>query len=206
MIYLYSGTPGSGKSMDVSKVIFDTLRFKNKYVVTNIKINLELFSEKKRKKYFYFDFNNNNINDLINISKDYFSNFSKDKKMRESRIVFIIDEAQMFFNTRNWNSSNRADWNKFFTIHRHLGYDIIFVCQYDAMLDKQIRYLIEYEYIHRKVLNMGWRGLVLYLLTFGRRFIIIKYWYPMKQVMSKSFIYCNRKLFKLYDTFDNFEI
>ena len=37
----------------------------------------------------------------------------------------------------------------FFSQHRKLGYRVILVAQFSEMIDKQIRALIEYEYIHR---------------------------------------------------------
>ena len=41
MIYLYSGTPGSGKSLHTARVIRNTLMF-NKPVIANIPINTSL--------------------------------------------------------------------------------------------------------------------------------------------------------------------
>ena len=82
----------------------------------------------------------------------------------EDSILLIIDEAQMLFNPRDWNAKDRIEWLKFFQVHRHFGFSIILVSQSDMMLDKQIRALIEYEEIHRKVSNYGIRGYLLMLL------------------------------------------
>ena len=38
-----------------------------------------------------------------------------------------------------------------FSQHRKLGYRVILIAQFDRMLDRQIRSVLEYEYIHRKV-------------------------------------------------------
>lgn len=203
MISLYTGTPGSGKSMHVAQVISDIIRYQDRYVVTNIPINLDLFKEKKRSKYFYLSNSELSPQKLKDISKLYFDKHNG--KIKESKIVVIIDEAQLLFNARTWNAAGRSDWNEFFTLHRHLGIDIILVCQFDSMLDKQIRYLIEYQYVHRKLSNFGIRGWVLILLSFGRRFACVKNWYPMKEHISTSLLYCKRHIFKLYDTYMLFD-
>ena len=89
----------------------------------------------------------------------------------------------------------------FFTLHRHLGFDIILIAQFDRMLDRQIRALIEYEYIHRKVSNFGWKGKILSLLALGNLFVTVKVWYPMKEKVGSEFFKCKRKYYSLYDTY-----
>lgn len=203
MISIYNGTPGSGKSMHVAQDISDIIRYQDKYIVTNIPINIELFPEKKRHKYFYLKNSDLTPAKLKEISNLYFE--SHKGKIREGRIKVIIDEAQLLFNARTWNAPDRKEWNEFFTLHRHLGIDFILVCQFDQMLDKQVRYLIEYQYIHRKLTNFGWKGILLFILSLGRRFSTVKYWYPIHEKLGISLLYCKRNLFKIYDTFMLFE-
>ena len=71
------------------------------------------------------------------------------------------------------------------------------------MLDRQVRSLIEYEYIHRKVSNIGWRGWFLSLVMFapGSLFVKVKVWYPMKEKVGSEFYRCQKKYYSLYDTF-----
>ena len=79
--------------------------------------------------------------------------------MREGEIRLFIDECAVYFNARNWNDSKRKDWIKFFhSQHRKLGYDVYLVTQFDSMVDKQVRALVEYEFKHRKLNNVGWVG------------------------------------------------
>lgn len=52
MIYLYSGTPGSGKSLHVTRVIYYTL-LRNKPVICNFPINTQ--KVKKPQKYTFVD-------------------------------------------------------------------------------------------------------------------------------------------------------
>lgn len=195
MISLYSGTPGSGKSLHTAERIYYSLLM-GRPVVCNFEINkncvkhYELFS--------YYD--NSKLTPwlLKDISKKHF----KGKKVKEGSILLVIDECQMMFNARNWDKSGRDEWNKFFQLHRHFGYDIILVAQFDRMIDRQIRSLIEYEYIHRKVSNFGLKGRLLCLAMLSKDiFVSVKMWYPLKEKVSSEFFRAKKKYYQIYDTF-----
>lgn len=134
-------------------------------------------------------------------SRDYF----KDKtKIQEDKILLIIDECQMLFNAREWSVFNRKAWLKFFTTHRHYGYCIVLVAQFDRMIDRQIRSLIEYEYIHRKLSNFGWRGMMLNIIFGGKTFVAVKSWYPLKEKVGSEFFHARKKLYRIYDSYQTF--
>ena len=199
MIYLYSGTPGSGKSLHVARVIKSTLLL-NKPVISNIPINESLV--KHTDKYLYVTDNMLRPSALVQYSQDYFS----DKPVKEGQILLIIDEAQRMFNARDWSKSDRAGWNEFFQLHRHYGFDIILVAQFDRMLDRQVRSVIEYEQIHRKVSNYGWRGWILCaFMAAPCLFVSVKMWYPMKERVGSEFFRYSKRLGKLYDTYMTFD-
>lgn len=195
MIYLYTGTPGSGKSLDTARMIKGQLALKHP-VICNFPINVK---EVRNPSLFQYRPNEElTVDYLTNFAKDYFGN----KRVRESQITLVIDECQMLFNARDWSKGDRAGWNKFFQIHRHFGFDVVLVTQFDSMIDKQIRSLVEYEIVHRKISNYGWRGYLLQLLFFAPSlFVRVKVWYPMKEKVDSTFFRGNKKLFKLYDTF-----
>jgi zona occludens toxin (predicted ATPase) len=138
---------------------------------------------------------------------DYSRKFFAGKTVKEGQITLVIDEAQMLFNARSWDKADRDGWNKFFQIHRHFGYDVILVAQFDRMIDRQIRSLIEYEHIHRKVSNFGAKGKLLCVLMLAPNlFVDVKMWYPMKERIGSEFFRASKKLYRLYDTyllFDN---
>lgn len=201
MIILYSGTPGSGKSLHSARTIYYRLK-KNKPVITNFDLSFEHIKHKER----YYK----NLYTLYNeeISPDYLYDFSLDyfggKAPKEGELTLVIDEAQVMFNTRDYNRKDRKSWNKFFQIHRHYGYDVILCCQFPDMLDKQLRFVIEYEYKHRKLKNLGFKGLVvssLMLKPLGS-FVFIKYWFPVKQKIGHEFFGYSNKYGKMYDTFN----
>lgn len=92
--------------------------------------------------------------------------------------------------------------DNFFAEHRHLGYDIILISQNDRMLDRQIRSLIEYNYIHRKVSQFGICGKILGLIM--GQFVFVRVWYPLKEKISAEFFRGDRKLYNFYDSFEDF--
>lgn len=197
MIFLYSGTPGSGKSLHLAERLYHLLRA-GRPVICNFPINLNRIPKSKRANFYY--------KSNFEITPEYLQQFSMDyfngKPVKESRLLLVIDECQLMFNAREWSKAGRDKWLSFFTLHRHFGYDIILVAQFDRMIDRQIRSLIEYECIHRKVSNFGWRGLLLCTFFLSPKlFVSVKVWYPMKEKVGSEFFRCRRKYYSLYDTY-----
>lgn len=198
MISLYSGTPGSGKSLHIARRIYYSL-LNGQRVYCNFDINRSLF-KKKQIKFQYIPNWELTPQRLIDISNEYFAG----RKRREDFLLLVIDECQLIFNAREWAARGRNDWLSFFTQHRKYGYEIVLVAQFDNMIDKQIRSLIEYEVIHRKLSNFGIKGKILSLLFGGRTFVAVKVWYPMSEKIGSEFFHASKKLFSLYDTYGTF--
>lgn len=198
MIYLYSGTPGSGKSLHIARMIYNSLGA-GYACICNFQIDLNKI-HRNNGKFCYMDNEELTPSFLRAYSDSYFSELNLTVRKKEGRLRLFIDEAQLLFNARDWGQKGRNDWLSFFTQHRHLGYDIFLVAQFDRMLDRQIRSLIEYEYIHRKVNNFGKAGKILGILTLGQLFCCVKVWYPMKEKVGSEFFKCHKKYYSLYDT------
>lgn len=203
MIYLYSGTPGSGKSLHQAEHIYYRLRSGHP-VIANFDVNLKFVSRHmnpRRLGEFYYISNEILTPDiLIKYSQLYF----KKHKFKEGAIQLYIDECQLMFNSREWQSKGRREWLSFFTQHRKFGYDIFLVAQFDKMIDRQIRSLIEYEVIHRKVKNFGKFGFFFNLAAGGNLFAAVTVWYPLKEKTSCRFYKGRKFLFNLYDTWNTF--
>lgn len=201
MIYLYTGTPGAGKSYHMAETIYYDVKY-HRPVVCNFEVNRDLWRD-GGKTFYYVPNRILTPQNLAKISEVYF----EDHKKREGSLKLYIDECQIIFNARNWNdkgtvsAASRADWIKFFTQHRKLGYDIYLISQFDTMIDKQIRSLVEYEVKHRKLNNVGWVGKLATVLFFGRPvFLAINYWYPMKERLSCDWRLGRKKFYRMYDT------
>ena len=195
MISLYSGTPGSGKSLHCARTIINWSRL-GYPVVGNFTVDL---SKYKRADFIYCPNHEMTPDFLIKLSQEKVGSQPK-----EGSILLVIDECQLLFNAREWQQNGRAQWLSFFTQHRKLGYDIILIAQFDRMVDRQIRSLIEYEYIHRKMSNFGWQGKMLSLVFGGKTFIAVKRWYPLHERLGAEVFHARKWMYSVYDTYAAF--
>lgn len=196
MIYLYTGTPGSGKSYHAAEVVDRALR-RGIPVIANFEVNL---NPKKHKAEFV-------MIDTLDMTPEIFMRYAEEHfkpGRNEHQGVIIIDEAQIPFNSREGLNRNRMKWISFFSKHRHYFYDIILITQHDRMLDRQIRSLVETEYKHRKLTNFGAKGWFM-IVIFHKMFVAVQYWYPIQEKVSAEFFNLRKSVCKLYDTFKRFE-
>lgn len=197
MIRLYSGTPGSGKSLHNAKDVINRSRF-GKPIIGNFPADLSRF---KKANYTYVPNYELTPEFLINYSRKYFEG----KRIKEGAILLVIDECQLMFNSRDWQQKGRNEWLSFFSQHRKYGYDVTLIAQFDRMIDKQLRGLIEYEYIHRKLSNYGFGGKIMSLLFGGNTFVVVQMWYPLKVKISSDFVHARKYYYSIYDTFGTFQ-
>lgn len=203
MISLYSGTPGSGKSCHAAREIALRLQRKDSVVIGNFYFNTK--AVKKCKGVYLFVPNHRLDPDkLLRFSRRLSKHLGR--RLREGEVKIYIDEAQLLFNSREYASPDRRAWLSFFSQHRHYGYDVILLAQFDRMLDRQIRGLIEYDFVHRKISNAGKIGAVLGFLSRGNMFVCIKKWYPMKQTVDSNFFWAKKSVYELYDSYNHFEL
>lgn len=199
MIYLYTGTPGSGKSLHQAELIYYAVK-RGEPVIANFDINRDLFEDSS--SFHYVD----NSELTPSYLRDFSMNYFEGTKIKEGKIMVFIDECAIQFNARTWNDKSRKDWVKLMQLHRKLGMDIFLISQFDTMIDKQIRSLVEYEVKHRKVNNIGWFGKLVNIVMLGRATIVgVSYWYPTKMRLRATWIFGRKKLYSLYDTYMVFE-
>lgn len=193
-IYLFTGTPGSGKSLHMARLIYWRQRRKVP-TIANFDIREECINEGYFKPICNDDLTPHALQDFA------VDSFEKGLcKRKEGAINVFIDECQILFNARNWNEKSRPDWIKFFTQHRKLGYDVYLIAQFDSMVDKQIRSLVEYEVKHRKLNNYGRFGTIVGTVIRKPVIVCVSYWYPMKQRLRSETFIGTRKYFEMYDT------
>lgn len=197
MISLYCGTPGSGKSLHSAMVVRADLKY-YRPVIGTFHINENALFKNSKYSYTYKSIYELEPKFLVDFAK---KNLKK-KGNPEGSFLLVIDECQRIFNPREWGRKDRTEWITFFAEHRHLGYDVILVSQNDRMLDRQIRSLIEYSYIHRKVSQFGFAGKILGLIM--GQFVFVKMWYPLKEKIGADFFRGDKKLYSFYDSFEDF--
>lgn len=196
MITFYSGTPGSGKSLDVAREIIFWLKM-GKPVIGNMYLNESMIS-KYRGKYYFVDTYAMNPRDFIAFAR---KNLQKNK---EGQCLIVIDECHRIFNSRTYSDGNRPAWLDFFALHRQLGFDCYLIAQWDRQIDRQIRALFEYEVKHRKGNNMGNVGFFLSLFC-GTFFVRMENWYGSNQRLSSTFFRYHKKWGRLYDSYMAFD-
>lgn len=202
LIQIYTGTPGSGKSLHMAKDIFlISSRRKKCIIICNFEVDTKKLKNPDR--FIYIANGELSPEILMKISEEFF--VGNNLPLEENRIYLLIDECQLLFNSRDWRDEARKGWLSFFSQHRKYGFSVTLCCQYDLMIDKQIRALIEYEVIHRKITNFGSAGIVLRLLAFGDIFIAVEKWYSLSQKIGSSYFRFHQKYASLYDTFNRFD-
>ena len=196
MIEIYTGTPGSGKSLHLAQDMMMILGVKKKSVIANFPINMDMVSKNGRRKTGEFIYLPND-----KLTVDYLINYAKEnhKPGIEGQSYICIDEAAMLFNTRTYGSFDRPSWINFFMTHRHYGYNVIMVAQNDRLIDRQIREFIENNVIHRKANNYKTIGIILTILGI-QTFAAIKVWYGTRERMSGHMFRYKKKYSKLYET------
>lgn len=202
MIILYSGTPGSGKSCHQAEDVMDFLKNRNVACLTNYHIKKEMLKFGKYSQWIEITNEWLKPNNLKAFSAQWFAKHH----FREGNIRLYIDEAQLIFSNREWQQAGRKEWLEFFTQHRKYGYDIYLISQWDRMLDKQIRALIEYEYKHRRLKNADWKGKLLGFALGGDTYLSIKYWYPMQSRLGSEIHHIRKKYYAIYDSYKDFRV
>lgn len=197
MIYFYSGTPGSGKSLHVARDIYFRLNRNKKYpnVIANFMVSEKMIKNKKA-KFIYKDNSELTVEFLLNYAME------NHKIGVENQTLVVVDECSVIWNAREWmKDKDRMEWLKFFVQHRKLGYNFILIAQTDRQIDRQIRSLFEYEVKHRRVNNFKIGQLIPVPV-----FAAITYWYGVNERLGVEFFTYRKKWGKFYDSYGTFEM
>lgn len=202
MIELFSGTPGSGKSLHaVSEVRFHA-NVKKLPVLINFSLSPDapLVDASLVRSYANADLSPAL---LMRFADDFWAD--PEHPFREDGILLVLDEAQLLFNSRLWSDKTRMAWLEFFSQHRKYGYRVIFVAQSAKMIDNQFRMLVEYEVNHRCVSTSGTLGWLLALPFRGLLFMTVRYLFQYNERLSSHFFVGMRRDCAMYDTRARFE-
>lgn len=202
-IYMYSGVPGAGKSAHAANEIrFQLNRRHPRPVICNFDLG-PLAPVKSREWFHYYRNEELSPELLTTFADDYWK--GREDDFREDHLNLVLDECQLLFNSRLWSAKDRLAWLEFFSQHRKYGYKVIFIAQSAKMVDNQFRMLIEYEYLHRKVSNLGVIGYLLGALFAGRLYMHINYYFQTSERLGMDWFLASKKDFLMYDTHARFE-
>lgn len=197
-IELYTGTPGSGKSLHAARTIRDYLKWRKQDVIANFEVVVD---ESWQGRFTYVANSRLTARGLVDFARDYWSG----RDFKEDGLLVVIDEAQLLFNSRNWQDSGRMEWLELMSQHRKYGLRIILVTQSDIMIDRQFRTLVEYETVHRKIGNLGKVGALIKILSFGELFYALTRYYGLKMKVSGELFRYSKKLGAMYNSYKSFE-
>lgn len=203
MVWFYSGTNGSGKSLHVAKDIYNRLRRINRH--NNVIATFDIATDKIKKCKGKFT-----LKSIYDLNPKYLIDYAFEHHELDGRpddvkgqTLLIIDEAQRIFNPRDYDQKGRRAWLDWLPEHRKYGFTIIMISPYDKMIDKQIRALFEYEVVHRKANNFGFIGFLLSLFHI-KLFFAITYWYGIKAKCGVENITTSKKYTSIYNTLQRF--
>lgn len=204
MISMYTGSVGSGKSYHALELGMDWIR--RKHVIANFPIIPPKTWTKRGKKRWADKVDRWTY--MEEISVEYLMALSLENGWygKESSCMVLVDEAGIMFNSRDWQSErgNRMKWIKFLSQSRKFGYDFVFVCQMDRMIDKQIRGLCEYEVKHLKANNaIFFKWLSMFKVTL---FMYNYRWYQTKVKGNLRFSLYRPSVGNRYDTMRVFNL
>jgi len=188
MIMCYEGLPGAGKTYDAMRKLLDNLS-KGRRILTNIDGPQK---EDKREIIRHFlDFTDSKIKALlIHLPDDQVQQFWDHVEPGD---LIIIDEAQNFFNSRDWQSKANRIFGKWATEHRHMGVDLVLITQNVERIESSVRSLVEFTYRYKKLNMFG--NLI------KKKYIRFCYYGPtLDQVGQKTCTY-DPKIFQCYKSY-----
>lgn len=213
MITLFSGNPGSGKSLCVAREVLHNIRvLKRDVICLNMYINPDYV--RRRGKNDAYLMCCPTYADIVTPAALYDYALRYHEVGKESQTLLVFDEVQMLLASskvkamKNTFPEYLPNWLDFFSQHRHLGYEIYVVTQYDRMIHPDIRYLIEYENIHRKFRNASdfafFLAILFKIFTGKELFIQIRKWKPNREKIGSKVFSWSRRLNGLYDSYKKF--
>lgn len=150
MIIIHEGVPGAGKSFDAVRKILSALK-KGRRVYTNI----DGMDKPECLEYIanYIQSTRDDLLDQLHfIDKGHIPHFWD---FTDSGSLVVIDEAQLYFNSRDFTKTANREFSDWASTHRHHGYDLILITQRAERIDTAVRSLAEFRYRYRKLSFFG---------------------------------------------------
>lgn len=204
-IHVYTGTPGSGKSLHAaSDIRFELTRRFPRPVIANFPLSDGApLDECQRSMYTYVPNEAMSADRIVGLCDDYWS--GTDRPFAEDHILLVLDECQLLFNSRLWSQSSRMAYLEFLSQSRKYGVRIILIAQATKMIDNQFRMLVEVEHNHRRVSSFGPIGYAAALPFGGRLFMVVRYLYQCSERLGMDLFRGSRADLLMYDSYARFD-
>ena len=204
-IHVYTGTPGSGKSLHAaSDIRFQLTRKFPRPVIANFPLSdAAPITEDQRSYYTYLPNEDMSAERIQRIADDYWQ--TSGRAFREDYVTLCIDECQLLFNSRLWSQKSRMSYLEFLSQSRKYGVKVVLIAQATKMIDNQFRMLIEVEHNHRRIGSMGPVGALLTAPLRGRAFLVVRYLYQCNERLGMDFFRGTRRDMLMYDSYARFD-
>jgi hypothetical protein len=123
MIFLVTGSPGGGKTLNTIKFVCEDEQFKNRPI-------------------YYFNINGLEIEEWIEVDKDQVLTWDT----LPDNSILIVDEVQRVFPKRN-NKDQMPNGVSTLDTHRHRGFDFFFITQHPTLVDHDLRKFVG-QHVH----------------------------------------------------------
>jgi zona occludens toxin len=206
VIAIVTGPPGSGKSYYAVRKMIDSLEA-GKYVATNLALEDDWIPravnrhplrwampgrraalKRRWSEHSIHCAGDDALNELLNIRL---------RGRGEGRGVMVLDEAHHWMNARTWKDEDRLRLLRFFSSHRHFGWDVYLLTQDLHNIDRQVRALFEYHITLRNLRKMKVAGIPVSPVNL---FLAIWQWHSGAKSIVKREAYRLNYAAKLYDT------
>lgn len=148
-IFAVTGKPGAGKSYFSTRLILEEIKRENRNIVTNIPINKKKLREETGKDFYISELETFTDNRFFFTQRGDYSyelqegetetvKFDEYLRDDDEGVLYIIDEAHLYFNSRNWKYMAQATLS-FFTFIRHCGDTLVYLTQKFSDVDSQLR-------------------------------------------------------------------
>ena len=204
-IHVFTGTPGSGKSLHAASLVrYELTRKYPRPVIANFALGeVAPISEDQRDLYSYVPNEDMSAARIERMCQDYWR--ESGRPFREDYITLILDECQLLFNARSWSQSSRMSYLEFLSQSRKHGVKVLLIAQATKMIDNQFRMLIEVEHNHRRIASMGPVGAAVALPFGGRLFVVVRYLYQCNERLGTDFFRGTRRDMMMYDSYARFD-
>lgn len=203
-IHVFTGTPGSGKSLHAASLVREQLcRRYPRPVIANFPLaHAAPVTDEQRRLYHYVSNADMCADRIVTIAEDYWRDGND---FVEDKILLCIDEAQLLFNSRLWSSRDRMAYLEFLSQSRKVGVKVLLIAQATKMIDNQFRMLIEVEHNHRRISSMGPVGWLLSAPLGGRAFMVVRYLYQCNERLGMDLFRGSKKDMAMYDSWARFD-
>lgn len=163
-----TGKPGAGKSYFATRcIIQEIMNGSNRPIVTNVPLDRSKLREYTKKDFYVYEletfcdnkhfFQNRGSYHFENIEGQKNIDFSHHLRSDDEGVLYIIDEAHIYFNSRNWKHMSQATLC-YITFIRHIGDTLIWMSQKFDDIDKQFRGKTQAFYVLRNLNKerFGW--------------------------------------------------